>query len=195
MEDAMSATKMDLKFTVSGMVTEYKGHNFILLEPGPEEIGRQILAQAPQNASHAQPTADQLLDEMLKQDAQPPTARPGKLMPPAVDTTSGSAAVAPGAPVTTVLREGSPIIDRVCRLTRSADGQQEELAFDSDGAAMQDPPVIILPNLKLSAIEGAASGDNHDPRFSVSGVIAEYRGRNYILLQKVVVMPESARQF
>jgi hypothetical protein len=29
----------------------------------------------------------------------------------------------------------------------------------------------------------------------VTGVVTEYRGRNYILLQKVVVMADSDRQF
>jgi hypothetical protein len=92
-----------------------------------------------------------------------------------------------------VLRERSQVFDRVARLTHSADGLQEEITLESDGTALQDPPLILLPNLKLVALEGAA-GDR-DARFRVTGMVTEYRGRNYILLQKVVVMSDSDRQF
>lgn len=195
MEDALTATKEDLKFTVSGTVTEYKNRNYILLEPGPEDLNRQILPTASMDAaSHGPVSADQMLNQMLSVDAHhamPPAA----LKPPETDLTSGSGAVAPTAPVVSVLQEQSQIIDRVARLSHSADGTQEEITLESDGTTMEDPPLILLPNLKLSAIEGAASGDVHDPHFRVSGVVTEYRGRNYILLQKVVVMADADRQF
>jgi hypothetical protein len=96
--------------------------------------------------------------------------------------------------VLSVLPEQSQIFDRVCRLNPSGEGEEEELALDSDGAALQDPPLLALPNLKLMDMEHAA-GDHHDTRFRVTGVITEYRGRNYILLQKVVVMADAERQF
>ena len=109
------------------------------------------------------------------------------------DRSTGSAAVAPRAPVLTVLPEQSQIFDRVCRLITSPDGMHEELSFDADGATMDDPPIIVLPNLKLVDLEKAA-GD-HNTRVRVTGILTEYRGRNFILLQKVVVMAESDRQF
>jgi hypothetical protein len=107
------------------------------------------------------------------------------------DRTTGAAAVAPGAPQMSVMREGSFVVDRTGRLTRSADGQQYEFTFDSDGKSMKDPPVVILPNLKLMAMENAVSGSNRDLRFRITGMVTEYRGRNYVLLEKVVVVPES----
>src|SRR6187402_3739191 len=89
--------------------------------------------------------ADQMLNQMLRPSAGP-VARP--LQPitqaPAVDATSGSAAVAPGAPSVQVLREGTFIVDRTGRLSRGADGQTWELTFESDGRAMRDPPLIVL---------------------------------------------------
>ena len=90
-----------------------------------------------------------------------------------------------------VMRQGSFVVDRTGRLTRSGDGQQYEFTFDADGKSMKDPPVVILPNLKLMAMENAVSGSNRDLRFRITGMVTEYRGRNYVLLEKVVVVPES----
>src|SRR5437762_1673088 len=71
----------------------------------------------------------QLLDSLLK----PPSAAGQILQPiqegPVPDAATGKNAVAPGAPQLNLLREGTPIFDRVGRLTKSADGQTSELTF------------------------------------------------------------------
>lgn len=158
-----------------------------------------------QNAPATQPTTrpsgtrpvapGQLLDSLLK----PPATAGQVLQPiqegPAVDATTGGNAVAPGAPQLNLIREGTPIVDRTGRLTKSADGQVNELTFDADGKALKDPPMVILPNLKLMQMENAVQSTSRDLRFKVSGVVTEYKGRNYILLERVVVVPESTRQF
>jgi hypothetical protein len=194
MEDAASATQADLRFTVSGTVTEYKGKNYILLEPGPDEARSQMAAPGGSgNSARGPMPAEQMLSAMLNADG-PPDVPPAPDSKPHTDVTSGDGAVPPKAPVLTVLPEQSQIFDRVCRLNPSGEGDQEELTLDSDGAALQDPPLLTLPNLKLMDLERAA-GDHHDTRFRITGVITEYRGRNYILLQKVVVMADAERQF
>jgi hypothetical protein len=53
---------------------------------------------------------------------------------------------------------------------------------------------VILPNLKLAAMEGAAAVSTRDTRFRVTGTVTEYRGRNYIMLEKVVVIPQTMQQ-
>jgi len=140
--------------------------------------------------------ADQMLSQMLR-PVSGGTARP--LQPlsnvPAVDASTGLGATAPRAPTLQVLREGSFIVDRTGRLTRSADGQGWELAFESDGRSLQDPPLVILPNLKLMAMEDAVKNQSRDLRFRVTGMVTEYGGRNYILLEKVVVVPDVTQQF
>jgi hypothetical protein len=194
MENASSATKEDLNFTVSGMVTEYRNKNYILLEPGPDAVSHQtpLPLTRPEPAVQSPASADQMLKDMLS--AGKPTVIPpsnnGSLQK---DMTSGPAAVAPKAPTLTVLPEQTQIFDRVCRLSASNDGMHEQLTFDADGAALSDPPVLILPNLKLMDLEKVAGDRN--TRLRVTGTITEYRGRNYILLQKVVVMADSDRQF
>jgi hypothetical protein len=167
-----------------------------------------IISQQPTLAQTTQPAtrpssallpADQMLNQMLKPSAVGSPAGAQPLLPvqnpPVVDATSGPGAVAPGAQPITVLREGTFLVDRTGRLTRAGEGQQWEFTFEADGRAMQDPPVVILPNLKLMAMEQAAKSANRDLRFRITGMVTEYNGRNYVLLEKVVVVPEVTQQF
>lgn len=130
--------------------------------------------------------------QMLKPVPQA-AARPlqPRIDPPAIDRTTGVGGVAPKTPPQALHREGTFLFDRVGRLTRSPDGQQAEFVFESDGKTLQDPPVIILPNLKLMSMEDAVKSTNRDLRFRVTGMLTEYRGRNYLLLEKVLVPPEN----
>ncbi len=148
-----------------------------------------MLAYA-QTTQPVQPAKD-VLDNMLKPTGQN-AARP--LQPstggPQVDATTGAAAIAPGAPQLNVMREGSYIVDRVGRLTKGPDSTGSEFAFEADGQAMKDPPVVILPNLKLMLMEDQIKETRRDLKFRVTGMVTEYRGRNYVLLEKVVVVSE-----
>ena len=154
-------------------------------------------ANPPATPPTTQPSPQQMLDKML----QPPAGGAKPLQPtiehPAQDQTSGNgrAAVAPHTPAVALQREGTFIFDRVGRLTHSADGSQAEFTFEADGKTLKDPPVIILPNLKLMTMEDAVKSTNRDLRFRVTGMLTEYRGRNYLLLEKVLVPPENNAQF
>jgi hypothetical protein len=151
-------------------------------------------ATRPSGDAATRPAKSLSADEMLSQMLKPPAGADRPLAPvdgpPAADRMSGRGAVAPDAPVVSVRREGTFIIDRVGRLTHNADRTQAEFVFESDGRALRDPPVVILPNLKLMVMEDAAGGADRDLRFKVSGMLTEYRGRNYLLLEKVVTVPE-----
>jgi hypothetical protein len=139
-------------------------------------------------------TAEQMLNQMLAPNAdgtRPISPAPGG----ASDATTGANSVAPGAPTVTVMREGSLIVDRTGKFIRSNDGQQWEFMFDADGRALQDPPVVVLPNLTMMAMENYATGTSRELRYRITGEVTEYRGRNYVLLRKAVVMPEVAQQF
>jgi hypothetical protein len=139
--------------------------------------------------------ASQLMDSLLR----PASSGAQPLKPitdaPAVDLTTGKGAVAPGAPQLNLMREGAYVVDRVGRLTKPAEGQAFEITFDSDGKALKDPPMVILPNQKLMQMENAVQGSNRDLRFRVTGMVTEYKGRNFILLEKVVVVPDVQQQF
>lgn len=145
---------------------------------------------ATQPASTAQPassTTQNVYDRLLGPDVSA-AERPLQPTPRStVDRSTGVGAVAPGAPQLPTKREGTFVIDRVGRLSRAVDGGGWEFSFDADGAALQDPPMRVLPNLKLMVMEEAIENGGTDLRFRVSGSLTEYRGRNYILLEKVVV--------
>jgi len=139
----------------------------------------------------AAPSADQVLNQMLRAPDADKSAELQPQLPPAASSaaTAASGNSAAGA----ILREGTDIIDRVGRLQKTADGQQTQFVFDSDGRTLQDAPMTILPNLKLMSMENAVSEASHDLRFRITGTVTEYRGHNYILLEKVVVVQDRAQ--
>jgi hypothetical protein len=113
--------------------------------------------------------------------------------PPAVDATSGAGAVAPGGTPQQVLREGTLLLDRVGRLTRGEDGKTFEFTLDSDGRRMADAPMILLPNRRLMQLENHVQGSYRDLKIRASGEVMEYRGRNYLLLQRWSTVPDVAQ--
>ena len=136
-------------------------------------------------------SADETLRQMLQpqgEAAQP--LQPAVDAPPATDATSGAAAVAPGGTPTKVLREGTLLLDRVGRLTPSDDGKSFEFTIDSDGRRMTDPPLILLPNKNLQKLADRIDNSYRDLKIRASGEVMEYRGRNYLLLQRWSVVPE-----
>ncbi len=136
-------------------------------------------------------------EEMLRQMLQPSTqaAQPLKPLPdepvPA-DVTGGPNAVAPAATTQPLMIEGSLVLDRIGRLTRCAVPGTWEFTFDSDGRQMTDAPLILLPNKSLSKLEDLWNNSYRDMRLRVSGEVTEYRGRNYLLLQRWVQVPDVA---
>ena len=142
------------------------------------------------------PTAEQKMQKLLA--PQPNSGQPlapANSSTPTTDKSTGAAAVAPGAPNLPVIREGTHLTDASGRLSHSPDGAQAIFTFDSDGTTMQDPPMIIQPNLKLQGMESAVQSKASDVHFRVSGTVSEYKGRNYILLDKAVVMADVEKTF
>jgi len=142
--------------------------------------------------------ANQSAEDMLRQMLQPQgqAAQPLKPLPdlpPAVDSTSGAGAVVPNAQPQKVTREGTLLLDRIGRLTPSADGKTFELTLESDSVALADPPLVLLPNRKLMQLEDTVKASYADQKFRVSGEVTEYRGRNYLLLQRWNVIPDSIK--
>jgi hypothetical protein len=150
----------------------------------------------PTAAVPAAPTAEQSMNRLLA--PSPNAGQPLQpVTPPTVatpDNTSGKAAVVPDAPVVNLVREGTYRTNRTGRLSHTPDGQQAIFTFDTDGTTLADPPMIILPNLKLLSMENAVTGQSKDVHFRVSGKITEYKGRNYILLDKAVVVADVDQQ-
>ena len=139
-------------------------------------------------------SAEETLRQMLQpQGEQARPLRPVQEAPPAVDATSGPGAVAPGGQPRPVAREGTLLLDRVGRLTRGTDGRTLEFTIDSDGRGMADAPMILIPNRRLQQLEDRVQSSYRDLQVRVSGEVMEYRGRNYLLLQRWSVVPDVAQ--
>jgi hypothetical protein len=154
---------------------------------------------APTTNPSQPPAADQILSQMLHSTgddhssaAAAPPSTPAAPQPAAAINPSNDA-IASGATSATI-REGTDIVDRMGRVRKSNDTQQEEFVFESDGRALQDPPVILLPNLELMLMERAINASSHDLKFRITGTVTEYHARNYILLEKFVVVQDQEQQ-
>ena len=146
-----------------------------------------------------QDPADAVLDRLLGDRPATAASQPrdgqrldGGGMGGATDLSTGHGpdAVAPDTRAQRLVREGTFVIDRVGRARPSRDGRGLEFVFAADGAnpaAAGDPPMILVPNLNLMALESALRADP-DRRFRVTGRVTEYRGRNHLALEKVVVL-------
>lgn len=144
-------------------------------------------------------SAHQSAEDMLRQMLQPTTQgaqplRPIESLPPPVDLTGGVAAVMPNATTQPLAHEGSTILDRIGRLTKLPTGQLQ-ITFDSDGPQMSDPPMLLLPNKALASLEDLVNNSYADLKIRVSGEVTEYRGRNYLLLQKWAQVQSMADPF
>jgi len=143
----------------------------------------------------AAPPPEQLLNSLLK----PPTDSGGRVIqplpdPPRVDPATGQI-IAPNPPTPVLKHEGQYVIDETGRLVKSADGKSWDFVFDADGQAMQDAPMGVLPNMKLDSMETAVMGLDHLPKFRVTGMVTEYKGKNYLLLEKATLVPDVVQQF
>jgi hypothetical protein len=138
-----------------------------------------------QTTRPAEPTTP---DQMLRQLLSParPSAKPLEPVTFPQEDTTNKTAVAPKVENQNLIREGSYLSDRIGRLTKTPEGQSE-LTFEADGFALKDPPMLILPNLKLMAMETFVKNSSRDLKFHIYGMVTEYNGRNYILLEQVVV--------
>src|SRR5437764_6527347 len=100
---------------------------------------------APASRPVTQPSADQILGNMLKPRRTGQERELSVTDPPAVDKKSGPGSVAPAAAPQTVMREGTPVINRIGRITVGAEGAPSEFVFQSEGGALHDPALHLLP--------------------------------------------------
>jgi hypothetical protein len=158
------------------------------------------LAQTPTTHPAKPATQPQSTDKVFESMLKPVDASPGQVLQPiAADKwrtdASGGKAVAPHAPPVNLIRENTTLPPRTGRLSKTADGKDWQFVFDSDGKTLQDPPMILMPNLNLESMEDAIANGSRDMRFIVSGIIYEYHGRNYLLVQIVKVPADVQQQF
>jgi len=162
----------------------------------PAPVTTQPTAIAVPTTRPANRSAEDTLRQMLQPQAQ--AAQPLQPLPDlpneeTVDQTSGDNAVPPGATTQPLTAEGTILLDRIGRLTPGSDGKTFELTLESDGILLSDPPLVLAPNRRLQQLEQRVQNSYGDIKLRVSGEILEYKGRNYLLLSRWAVLPDSVR--
>lgn len=87
----------------------------------------------------------------------------------------------------TLMAEGTRIIDREGRIVH--ENGETRFIFDSG-----DRPIVLLANRKLERMEDLSDYGRKVMRFRVSGRVTEYRGRNYLSMTKLVIIPKAVEQ-
>jgi hypothetical protein len=151
----------------------------------PAQNGRPGDSAGPATRPGSDP--DLMLKQLLSGNRPKAPLEPVDLPPEKGTDRNVTSVVPPRNDQYTVIREGTYLIDRIGRLTKTAEGQNE-LTLESDGSGLKDPPLIILPNQNLGLMEMELRRSSRDLKFRVSGLITEYNNRNYILVEKMIVM-------
>lgn len=153
-------------------------------------LGQVTQPTQPQPMQTPQPTTrpgEQSAEEMLRQMLQPQREAAQPLRPASDGTAGemeeGEARETPSATGQPLVPDGTPLLDRVGRLTPGPDGTME-FTLESDGRILADPPMLLLPNRKLQQLEDRLRTSYRDLKVSVSGEVTTYRGRNYLLLSR-----------
>jgi hypothetical protein len=138
-----------------------------------------------------QPSATEILQELMKhQQARPAImpSRPGEAIEDRLPTAASEPTVNPSRQERPLLPDGTTLADRVGRLVRR--GNAWFFAFESEGKVLREPPLQILPNRDLEIMEIASSNGTRPVKFRVSGEVTEYRGSNYLILRKVLIVQD-----
>jgi hypothetical protein len=79
-----------------------------------------------------------------------------------------------------LLREGAFISGARCQLVKGKSGRWYAI-FDADGSGRTIPPMIVLENANLAAMERVAGREPTGTRVKISGRVTVYRDRNFLL--------------
>ena len=203
--EALVAKNPKVMFRISGEMTIYENNSFILIrrvaivEPLEETPVKPIPVKIVKTANTvktvktdtqpadgattkpaSQPGSADIMKSLLSEKNPTPVILPTrKTKVPAAKVKS----VAPGAkgdiiqPATARL-----IVDRLMTIRPSGNARWREAAFEADNT-LREPPVTLLPCTLLKYAE------NQPPerRQRVTGEVMTYKGKQYMLLRKVVI--------
>lgn len=164
-------------------------------QPVPAEATQP---ESEQQAEEDVPSAEQVLQDLLRRRQQNPLIEPAQpteqaTLPTAEPEAAPAAKVgtAPRVPRQTLKREGQFIVTRRGYLTRSTIGATPWMyTFASDGDAMADPPMLLMPCRQLENMERIVEERGTEVAFIVSGQVFVYHNQNYLLPTLVKLAPD-----
>ncbi|HPP20216.1 MAG TPA: hypothetical protein PK235_05260 [Phycisphaerae bacterium] len=207
LETVLAETGEDHRFLVTGRVTEFQGANYLLLSnvaelppgvdpspqppapPAPVPDASQSDGQTETRPSGREPTAEELIRQMMQDRPPRPAALPEDRPP------TGTAPMEiplekplPAVPETERARwpDDTLLSDRPVRLVPGENGDWM-LAFENRSMRPMDGPIHVLPGRLLERAISLTAGGTKPVVLIVSGEITAHRGTNYILLRKVLV--------
>ncbi|MFA7236722.1 MAG: hypothetical protein WC058_07650 [Phycisphaeraceae bacterium] len=142
-----------------------------------------------------QPTAEQVLNELLRKRAENPLIEPAR---PAEDTdarqsnaNAASLGTAPNLAPGKLKREGSFILARRGRMVRAPGGATPWMfTFDADADGLQDPPMFLMPCQLLEDMEQVVEDHADRTSFLISGQVFVYHGANYLMPTLMKIAPD-----
>lgn len=190
-EAAAKRSGPERMFVVTGLITEYRGMNYLLpseaqlsrtpVPTGQAAVAPQVRRAATKPSGGPVPTALTVLQQVAREQVAVPTP-----LPP-TDTGGVPARVSKANPrgSSASLPDGTILIDRVVRLLR--DDNWWVLAFESGGDSPGPGPMRLLPSRLVETLEAASAGGTDHVSFIISGEVHRYRGARFVLLRKVLV--------
>ncbi|MCC7146759.1 MAG: hypothetical protein IT443_09955 [Phycisphaeraceae bacterium] len=164
--------------------------------PAPEESSTptettfgpqvQMPATSPSQEASSQPSAEEVMQRMLRRRQEIPVVEPISQAPvdlPAIGNLRSDRDVlgsAPGQDGPTLRREGEFIVGRRGRVLRTPDGFLQ-FRFEADAEASPEPPIYLMPCQMLEHMEQLSEDRKEEVVFVLSGQVFVYRGRNWLL--------------
>lgn len=204
MRRLVEASERPITFRVSGRVLVYNNRNYLLptfyttLAVGSrEEVAPGVDDRTDDPALREfeglfeDGTADPTLDEAIREVER--LDRPSEVRVPRGSATPDDRA-SQEEQASRLIREGIQITARVGRLTRAPgggwlitfDNGPDAPAGTADGATL-DTPMQVMPCLNLQGMQALAEQYGPQLRFTVSGTVYVYEGRNYLLPSMYII--------
>lgn len=205
--EPLFAQDPNLELMISGETSVYRGRSFIMLDdaeieappaatPTPRPTPTVTPASGPGDANAATQPAD---------DPKPPNSqdvlvdllrdRPGKhIAVPVIDPLAGAdetPSVAPRPSEKPIWAgRGKMIVDRLVRIYPERKDGWWAVNFEGDNT-LREPPIRLFPCRMLEEAENVLKDhDGQSVRFRISGEVAEYHGRRYLMLRKVLLVKD-----
>ncbi len=200
------ANQPETVFRITGENLLYRDQGFVLLTKVTVEVSVSPPVAAPPPKPAMPPAAPMSKPVPHSRPASAPASRPGatsgdvfqallrdKPVRPLAPPTRPADPIAPApsvAPQVTRAVEQTfdadqrrMIVDRVVRLLPAGVGKWKEARFEADNTLLE-PPLRLIPCRTLERTEGKAEAGR--AKFKVSGLVTRYKGRQYLLLRKIV---------
>ncbi len=146
-------------------------------EPAPEESQEETDKPAPEKSQ------EQVLQELLDKSSPGPMIITheisDKITVPVVEP------VDPRAKLPLLLRDGDWLSNRLGRLAKDTKGRLL-FVYEADAAHLSEPPLILLPCLKLEQMELLVA-KRPNAKLTITGEVTVYHGKGYLLLRKVML--------